>query len=181
MALSPVATPYAMALLDLAVEQGSLPAVRAQLESLVDVLGRSRELQVAFSNPTISTRERQSVVQSLVGPFGLSKMARNFLMVLADKGRLSALPDIVTVLGRLADARTGAARAEVVASAPLDATQQERLKSTLAQMTGKTITLQTAVDPSLLGGLRVTVDGKVYDTSVATRLKRLREAILSDL
>lgn len=181
MALSPVATPYALALLDLAVDQGTLPAVRAQLEKLADAVRQSRDLQIAFGNPTISTAERKRVVEALAGLLALSPTTRNFLYVLAEKGRLGALGDIATAFGRLADERTGAARAEVVSSAPLTSEQLSRLTAALADKTGKTVTLSNAVDPALLGGIRVAVDGKVYDTSVATQLRKLREAILSDL
>lgn len=181
MALSAVATPYAMALLDLAVDTGTLSTVRGQIDRIDALYAKSPELQVAFGNPTISTDERKKVVQSLAVSLALSPTTKNFLLVLAEKGRLAALPDIAAVLGRLADERTGVAKAEVVSTAPLDAGQMARLQATLGTMTGKTVTLSNTVDPSLIGGLRVSVDGKVYDTSVAMQLRKLREAILSDL
>jgi F-type H+-transporting ATPase subunit delta len=170
-----------MAVLDLAVEHGAVDVVRDQLDALSDALGKSEAVRVAFTNPTITTSERKAVVTQLSSALGLHALTRKFLSVLAEKGRLGAIADIATTYGRLADARTGAARAEVVSSTSLTAAQEAQLATTLGTVTGKKVTVTTTVDPALVGGLRVTIDGRVYDTSVATRITRLREAILSDL
>ena len=178
---TPAAIPYATALLELAVEQGTTNAVRQQLNRLRDVLAGSKELRVAFSNPTLTVEERVAVVRALVGPLGLSRTTQNFLFVLAEKGRLGALEDIVRVFNTLADERTGVVRTEVVSSVPVTGGQLMRLKSALAKLTGKTVQLETRVDEDLIGGLQIHVDGKVYDTSIATQLQKLRETILSSL
>jgi F-type H+-transporting ATPase subunit delta len=173
------AIPYATALLELASEQGTINAIRQQLNRLVEVLAASKELRVAFSNPTLTTAERLAVVRALVGPLGLSRTCQNFLFVLAEKGRLAVLDDIVQVFSTLADERTGVVRTEVVSSVPVTEGQLMRLKAALGKMTGKTVKLETRVDPDLIGGLQIHVDGTVYDTSIATQLQKLRETILS--
>ncbi len=181
MAIAPVATPYAMALLSVAVEQGSIRSVREQLDKVVGLIGESDDLRIVFSNPTVSETERMAVVDVLSTRLGLSRTSRNFLMLLAEKRRLGLLPDIAQVFGQLADAQVGVVRARVLSSASLNVTQATRLKNTLAEMTGKTVVVTNDVDPDLIGGMRVEVGGKVYDTSVATQLRKIREAILEDI
>ena len=175
------AIPYASALLDLAVEQGTTNAIRQQLNRLVDLQISSAELKIAFANPTLTVDERVAIVRALVGPLGLSRTTQNFLCVLAEKGRLNVLPDIVRTFNTMADERTGAVRAEVVSSSPITEGQLTRLKAALSKTTGKTVRIETSVDPELIGGLQIHVDGKVYDTSIATQLHKLRENILSNL
>lgn len=181
MALSAVATPYALALLDLSTDRNELLVVRKQLDKVVQLTSESKELAMAFSNPTITVEERKAVVTSLATATSLTTTTRHFLLVLAEKGRLAVLSDIAETFGRLADERTGVARAEVVSSAPLDAGQEVRLKAKLRTLTGKDVELSNKVDASLIGGLRVHVGGQVFDTSVATQLRKLREAILQDI
>ena len=181
MALSATATPYAMALLDLASDRGDLAPVREQLNSLSALLDASEELRAAFSNPTISIAERKGLVEATATHARMAPVTRNFLLLLADKGRLPILRDITKVFNRLADERTGVVEARVVSSMPLNSLQRARLEQTLAQMTAKSVTVVSEVDPSLIGGLQVHVGGRVYDTSVANRLKGLRDTILSDL
>lgn len=181
MALSPVATPYATALLDLAMDTQQLAVVRPQIEKVVRLIGASRELEVAFENRTITVEERKNVVTRLAGTLLLSPTVKNFLLVLAEKGRLGNLRDIATVFGQLADARTGAARAEVRSSVALNPGQIGRLEAKLSELTGKRVQVTNTVDATLIGGIRVHVDGQVYDTSVAMQLRKLREAILQDI
>ena len=178
---TPVAIPYATALLDLAVDEGTTTAIRQQLNRLLEVERASKELRMTFSNPTLTVGERVAIVRGLVGPLGLSRTTQNFLYILAEKGRLGALADIVRVFNTLADERTGVVRTEVVSSTPVTEGQLIRLKSALGKLTGKTVQLETRVDPNLIGGLQIHVDGKVYDTSIATQLQKLRETILSSL
>ncbi|MCB9507801.1 MAG: ATP synthase F1 subunit delta [Myxococcales bacterium] len=179
--MSAVADIYALALLDLTVANGTLQAVREQLDQLASLLQTSRELNVAFSNPTLTMAERERVVDALAQRLSLSKTTRSFLMVLASKGRLPAVQDIATAFGRLADERTGVLRARCVSSVPLSVTQTTRLKAMLSELTGRTVMVSNDIDPSLLGGVRVHVAGKVYDTTVATQLQQLRGAILNSL
>jgi F-type H+-transporting ATPase subunit delta len=181
MANENVATPYAKALLSLAVEQGALRPLRDQLEQLVKLLDRSPELAAVFANPTVSTEERNRVIDVVSTRLAMSKVMRNFLFVLSQRHRLPVLRDIEAVFQQLADAHLGVVRAEAVSSAQLSVAQMTRLKNSLTEKTGKTVLVTNTVDPSLLGGLQVKVDGKVYDASVRTRLRSLREAILHDL
>lgn len=176
-----VAAPYATALLEIAVSQGTTNAIRQQLNRVMEVYTASTELRVAFSNPTLTVADRSAIVKGLVVPLGLARTTQNFLLVLAEKGRLVALPDIAKMFNKLADEKMGVVRAEVVSSVSVTDGQLTRLKASLAQLTGKTIQIETRVDEALIGGLQIHVDGKVYDTSIATQLQKLRESILSSL
>ena len=65
------------------------------------------------------------------------------------------------------------------AKTPLTAEQEKRLTAALEKKTGKTIVLTSRVDPSLVGGMRVEMDGKRYDNTVASKMEHLRRALLS--
>lgn len=181
MANETIANPYAQALLALAIEQGALRPLRDQLAQVVKTVDSSPELETVFANPTIATEERNKVVEVVATRLALSKVMRNFLFVLSERRRLPVLRDIEMVFQRLADAHLGVMRAEAVSSTQLSLAQITRLKNTLSEKTGKTVLVSNTVDPSLLGGLQVKIDGRVYDASVRTRLRNLREAILQDL
>ncbi|MFT4703472.1 MAG: F-type H+-transporting ATPase subunit delta [Bradymonadia bacterium] len=181
MAKHTVAAPYAKALLGIAVEQGALRPMREQLEGVANLIVRSKELRSTLSNPTVTPGERMKVIDVVATRLAVSKTLRNFLFLLSDRNRLSVVIEINEEFGRLADVHLGVLRAEAVSSEQLSVTQMTRLKNTLAEKTGKTVLVTNRVDASLLGGLQVKVAGKIYDASVKTRLRQLREAILNDL
>ncbi len=70
--------------------------------------------------------------------------------------------------------------AAVTSAAPLDADELDRVAAALEGYTGKAVRLDCAVDSGLLGGVIAKIDGMVIDGSVATRLERIREALLSE-
>ena len=114
---SSVAAPYATALLEIAVSQGTTNAIRQQLNRLMEVHSGSKELRVAFSNPTLTVADRSAIVKGLVAPLGLSRTTQNFLYVLGREGAPRArFGDIVKTFNKLADEKTGVVRAEVVSS-----------------------------------------------------------------
>jgi F-type H+-transporting ATPase subunit delta len=181
MANNEVATPYAQALLDIVVERGTLAAVRPQVDAIAALAAESFDLGSVFANPTVTESERKAVVGALCDQLGADPMLRNFLLLLSEKRRLAFFGDIAAVFGQLADAREGVVTADVTSASELTAAQQAKLATTLESVTGRRVRLAVAVDPSLLGGLRVTVDGHVYDTSVKNQLDALRGRILNEL
>lgn len=181
MANNEVATPYAKALLDIVVERGTLTSVRTQVDALAGLAADSFDLSNVFANPTVTETERKAVVGAVCDQLGADPMLRNFLMLLAEKRRLAYFGDIAAAFGHLADAREGVVTAEVATAAELSELQRVKLTKTLENLTGRKVRLAVSLDASLLGGLRVTVDGHVYDTSVKNQLDALRGRILNEL
>ena len=77
----------------------------------------------------------------------------------------------------LYNADRGIAQAEVTSAVPLSGQQLERLRAKLEEISGKKIQLQPKVDPSVLGGLRVSLEGKLLDGTVKGRLDDLRRKV----
>jgi len=78
----------------------------------------------------------------------------------------------------LADERLNRGKAMVTSAAPLPEPMLEELKVRLRRATGKEIYLEARVDPAILGGLVAQVGSTVYDGSLRTRLRRMREQLL---
>ena len=108
---------------------------------------------------------------------GLSAVLANTLSLMSQKRRLFVLPHLVKALrARLADHR-GEVTAEVISAKALTKAQSDKLAKTLSGRFGKTITVQTRVDESIIGGLIVKVGSKMIDTSIASRLSSLQNAM----
>ena len=79
----------------------------------------------------------------------------------------------------LADAHTGRVRARVTSAEPLTAAAADRVRRALEERTGKKVIVETAVDPSLIGGVVAQVGDLVLDGSVRTQLADLRSKLLN--
>lgn len=168
---------YASALFDLASEQGTVTAVESDLDRLDGALHESAEFAALIHNPKVSRRDAGSALSGIAGLLGLSQLTQNFLGVLAQNRRLGQLPGIIRAFRQIAAAQRGEVTAEVSSAHALTDAQIETLKARLTAREGRTVKLNTKVDPELLGGLVVTIGSKRIDGSIRTRLNSLAQAM----
>jgi F-type H+-transporting ATPase subunit delta len=178
--LGSVARRYAKALLEIGVKQQTYDALGKELERVADTFGRSPELKQTLENPIFPLEKRKLVLDELARRLALSKIVRNFVLLLLDKGRIGSLPDVARVYHTLVDEHANRVRATVTSARPLDPTLEKRLKTALEQQSGKTVILEKKEDPAILGGVITQLGDLVYDGSVRTQLENMREQLLSE-
>jgi F-type H+-transporting ATPase subunit delta len=149
---------YAKALLDLAREQGEIDSVLRDVEALSGAWKVSPELREVVRNPIVPKPALKAAVDAVMQKLGCSKLVRNTVQLLTDKGRLAHLEEVLHALEELAEAETGRVRVEVVSAKPLSDKQ----------------------DPSLIGGVVTRVGDQVFDGSLSDRLSELRETLLAN-
>ncbi len=171
---STIARPYAAALF-----QSSSAADGAQLSAQLDALAGIADdggLRQFAADPKVSDEQVFGLVTGIAGN-DLSPKLRNLLSAVIDNGRLAVLPEIASQFRALVNDRGGVADATIVSAFPLDATQQSDLSRVLEKRFGRQLKTSVTVDPSLIGGVRVTVGDEVLDTSVRARLEQMRVAL----
>lgn len=168
---------YASALFDLASEAGTVTAVESDLASLQAALRESDDLRGVIRNPQVSRGQLGQVMAGIAKHLKLSQLTSNFLGVLAENRRVGDLPAVIRAFSAIAAAQRGEVSAEVASAHPLTAAQLTELESKLRAREGRTVKLASRVDPSLLGGLVVTIGSKRIDSSIRTRLNSLAQAM----
>lgn len=168
---------YAAALFDLAREQDALDRVGTDLDGLADLLDTSAELARALESPLVDAGAKIGVVRAVGEKAGFADLTVRFLGVLGERGRLAALGEVVaTFRAMLADHR-GETSVEVISAVPLEPHQEGAVKDMLQASLGKSVRLQAAVDPALIGGLVVRVGSRMIDASLKTKLRHLELAM----
>jgi len=184
MPLSALATRYASALADVVTTGASaMPPQDAagQLRSFESALQLSPELRSALITPAVPLARKRAVVGRVAGILNLSRIARNFLMVLVDHRRIAALPKIIQRFEEVIDERLGFARAEVVSARDLTEPQRAALSAELERLSGKRVRMQFAVDGLLIGGVIARIGSTVYDGSVRGQLEALERRLTADV
>jgi F-type H+-transporting ATPase subunit delta len=120
---------------------------------------------------------RKRILIQVANGLELSVLSIHFLSLLLERDRLAHLPGIVNCYRRFLNEAKGRVEAKVVSAAGLDPAMVERLREQLRGISGKEVVLQQETDPSLLGGLLVDLEGKVYDGSVRTQLEKMKQRI----
>ena len=150
------------------------------LAATADLLGRvagvleEPHLRLVLRSPAVDASARVRIARQVSTALGLSTAVGNLLCLLAERDRLDLVADIAAVYEELVDAALGRARALVRSAAPLSAAEKNELLDLVRRLTGRREVLATTeVDPELLGGVVLHIDGTVYDGSLKAQLLRL--------
>jgi len=174
---SGIAARYAAAVFDLASENGAIPALEADVDTLDAAVRESADFRTMIASPVILREDQSRAVAALSAKMGLSPLTANTLALMAQKRRLFVLPQLVTELRARIAAEKGEVTAEVTSAAPLTAEQAGKLVATLKARVGKDVKLKTAVDEGLIGGLVVKLGSTMIDTSVRAKLVALQNSM----
>jgi F-type H+-transporting ATPase subunit delta len=173
---------YARALFDVArQEHADLAAIERELAGVTDLFEREPTLKKVLLNPAVPVPRKRAAMIELTGLARTSSILGKLLVLLAERDRLILLPDLLaSYRQRLAD-HLKVVRAEVTTATPLPAQQADAIGRRLAAVTGRTVTIETRVDPAIIGGLVARVGGTVYDASVTRQLEKMKQRLTESM
>jgi F-type H+-transporting ATPase subunit delta len=171
---SSAARRYAKALLGLAMQQGAHESIGVELTQVTEVLA-DPSLTRILALPNLPLKTRRELAAQLTANMPLQPMLSSFLRVLAENDRLNAVADIANAYQRLLERVLRRVQAQVRSAAPLSTEELTALVDAFSRLTQMTVIPIVEVNPDLLGGVVVEIEGRVYDASLKTQLERLGE------
>ncbi|HKC03675.1 MAG TPA: F0F1 ATP synthase subunit delta [Sphingomicrobium sp.] len=168
---------YASALFDLARDERQIDAVGRSLDALDQALLDSKDFAELIASPLVDRDQAGKAFAALAPQFGLDPITVKFLGVLARNGRKRELRSIIRAFRRIAADHRGEVTAEVRTAHPLNDSQVTALKQQLRARASREVTLDLAVDPTILGGITVKLGSQMIDASIRTKLNRLASAM----
>jgi F-type H+-transporting ATPase subunit delta len=175
--VSGVSGRYATALFELARDEKSIDAVRADLDRFEAMLAGSADLKRLVRSPVFSAEAQSKALAAVLDQAGISGIAANFLKVLTANRRLFAVSDAIRAFGALVANFKGEATADVTVAEQLSDRNLDVLKTALKSVTGKDVALNVNVDPSIIGGLVVKLGSRMVDSSLRTKLNSIKHAM----
>jgi len=166
---------YANALFEAAQERGKLEVIREQLREVVDAEAQVPELRELLRNPQVDPRARAAALEDVLE--GAEQLLRNFLLLLADKGRTGQLEEIAREFERLVAEHEGIVHAELTTAVELSDEEATKLLGQIERASGRKVDATRRVDPELIGGIVLQVGSHRLDASVRGRLERLRRQL----
>lgn len=172
-----IAARYAKALLEVSLKEGDPRATEADLAAFVELMKTHHDLDAVLTNPAVPVHRKEALAKVLAERGGVTPIVARTLALMASRDRLGVLPDLLAAFReRLLD-REGVVRAEIATASAVAAERLQSIERGLAAATGKRVTIESRVDPSILGGVVARIGSTVYDGSVATQLRKIRETI----
>ncbi len=165
---------YAEAVFQIALAKEDFDGWQVDLNRLASALGDATVARF-LENPRFPLADKDRIVSERFP--GTNPLALNLVRLLISHDNLRALPDIAAEFQRLVDQHRGIGRARVITAIPLDERDRVTLTEGLGKLFDRQIKISAEVDPGIIGGLIVRVNGKLIDGSTRGRLLALRQEI----
>jgi F-type H+-transporting ATPase subunit delta len=172
-----VATTYAEALYEAALDADAVDDVAADVDAFTAAVEESDELRTLLENPEIDSKAKKGAVAAVAAD--AQPLFASFLQVLVDRGRLAELLEIADAFRQRVAQATARLDVEAVTAIPLPDDLKARIVESLEAKTSTTVELIESVDPDVVGGLVLRVGEVVVDGSVRHRIEELRRELTS--
>ncbi|MEK6580204.1 MAG: ATP synthase F1 subunit delta [Bdellovibrionota bacterium] len=172
-----VATVYAKALYQSLKASGGVDfaLVDKQFDAFIDLVDSSKDLRMTFEGPLATAKEKAGVIDEIGKKMGFLPIVGQFLKLLARKRRLGAIKEIRDSFLSVRLAAEGGVSGRLVAADSIGDADVETLSAAFTKKLAKKVLFRVSTDPSLLAGMKVTVNGVTYDGTLRSQLQRLRD------
>jgi F-type H+-transporting ATPase subunit delta len=169
---------YARALLDVATkESADLDTIGRELDEFNAFFSQQTALERLMLNPAVPAPRKRAAMEEIIKVAGLSPIVSKLLILLADRDRLTLLKEVSAAYRDFLAERQNVLHAEVTSAEPLSSERVTAIEQRLATVTGKRVSMTTKVDKDIIGGVVARVGSTIYDASIATQLKKIRERL----
>lgn len=165
---------YARAVFELAEQQHEIDRWTERLTGIRELFS-DPQVASALSNPTIPMEQREAFIAA--APHLVDQEATNLARMLVESGRVREVAGIEQEFQSMADEAAGRIRATVTTAIELTGADRERIANELSRRVGKDVRLSVAVDPRIVGGLKVQFGDRIFDATIASRLQQLRRRL----
>ncbi len=167
---------YGTALFEAAEEVGKKELIMDEAEVILDLLEENPDLRLFMNHPTISADEKKQTLESIFRGKICDELL-NFLFVLIDKRRTGNLPQIIKVYKHLTDEEDGVATGTVYSVIPLTDDRLREIEEETSKLVRINVKLHNKIDPRLIGGIKIMVEGKIINASVRKKFDDLESQI----
>ena len=170
---------YARALFDVVLKEGGdVEKAQGEVQGFAELFANEALAQV-LGNPAIPVSKKKALATALVARAGeVSAPLAKLIVILAEKDRLTLLPGIARAYVERVMDHLKIVRGEVTTAVPLAPAMLRVLEEGLAKATGRTVMLAARVDPAIIGGVVTRLGSTVYDGSITTQLRKMKQSLI---
>lgn len=173
-----VASRYAKSLVDLAIEQNLLDVVCADMKLFKQTIEQNQSLENLLKSPVIKGDKKLAVITQIFAN-SFNKLTFSFVAIIVRKQRemilVSICEAVIAQYNEINKIATASVKTAVEASAEIKA----EIQNFLQQQSGKNVELKMQVDPSLIGGLMIQMEDRLYDASISGSLRKAKQQLLN--
>ena len=165
---------YASALYDLAAEKNIVDSVLDDLTFLQKFIQENKDIKLLVKSPIITSSDKLNIFEIILSKKKADVFTNNFLKVISSNKRFAKLSSIISQFININSQKRGDVLADVISAEELMVDQKNKIKNQLTSILGKKLSLNFNVDKKIIGGLIIKVGSKMVDSSLATKINKLK-------
>lgn len=171
-----IANRYAQSLFKTATEKNCVDAVASDMRNLADLCLNSKDFVLFIQSPIVNSTQKKKALNQIFANF--NEISKNAILVMADKGRESALQFMANQFLRLFNIQNKITQAEITSATSLDESTLKRAEDFVKANTGATrVEIVQKIDANMIGGIQIMFDGKLYDSSISTQINKIKKEL----
>jgi len=176
-----IALKYAKGLFLVGKEIGKFREYGEELEKVKELLTSMPEVLSALQNPIYPPDLKMEIINEVLKVLKVDPEVERFLRMLVERRRIQYIEDIVKMYRELVDEELNIARGEVITAFPLSEEEKKELENVLKEYLKKEVILDSKVDESIIGGVKIKIGDLVFDGTIKTQLEKFKEIIKGEV
>ena len=171
-----IAARYSKALFDKAQEENLLDVVKDNVEELIVLSEESREFMLFIQSPMYKMAAKKKALDNIFAKH--HALTKGLYALMVDKKREAYIPAMGESFMKLYNNAQKIVLVEVESAVELSKTTVADIEAYVKKHTqANTVKIITRVDPAILGGVTIEFNGRIFDNTVSTQLKKIKKEL----
>ena len=172
-----IADRYASALYELSSETNCVDEVLSDLKIINKHINQNKDFRLLIRSPLITSSEKLLIIEKILLDHVTNTLTLTFLKVISNNKRFANLSSIISKFVKINSEKRGEVIADITSADDLSDEQKNGIKNKLHSILGEKLSLNYNVDKKILGGLIVKIGSQMIDSSLASKINKLKVAI----
>ena len=172
-----IADRYATALYDITIKENLIEAVLNDLKIIEEYITSNKDLKLLVRSPLVASNDKLKIFNKILKDHSANNLTKNFVKIICVNKRISNIVSIISRFKSINAEKRGDILADVTSAEDLSQDQKDGIKQSLRKILGDKLSLNFFVDKKIIGGLIVKVGSKMIDSSISSKINKLKIAM----
>ena len=174
--MNEIASRYANGLYSIALDTNKVNVWQEEIKTIHKLFLENREFLDVLSSAFLPLNEKEEMLDKTLK--GIDPNIINLIKLLVKNHRQRYILDTLSAYNSLANQLRGVKEGLIYSTYRLDDKTLSKIRQKIEEVEKVEVDLINVIDPTLIGGVRVVIDGHIYDGSIKSHLEKLKESLL---
>ena len=171
-----VSSRYGLALFSLAVDENKVLSWQEEVKELSSILKENADFVMILGSSFLPIEKRQEILgKSLVG---VDKNILALILVVMENNRTNDLLEIFESFNSLCNEYRGVSEGLIYSTLKLDKKVINQIEEKISKIEKHKVELKNVIDPTLIGGVKVVINDRIYDGSIKHHIEVMKSDLL---